>query len=197
MKRFNKTNGMYALLVAVAALIGVTIYGSCSADEDYGDYSSRDELFTLADGIMGRGVEGVIYEWYEIDSGNAVTSQSIYFGTHCFEIEANISWRENKIDANLSPVSCSLAIKNNDFISFNNENISPLPRYVLSYQKTGDIKSLNPTYSELTVEEHVTCYQVQYDSQGHEVGREQVGVQQGMSFRVDITNYVTYRVLCD
>ena len=52
MKRFNKTNGMYALLVAVAAMIGITIYGSCSADEDYGDYSSRDELFTLADGEM-------------------------------------------------------------------------------------------------------------------------------------------------
>ena len=37
MKRFNKTNGMYALLVAVAAMIGITIYGSCSADEDYGN----------------------------------------------------------------------------------------------------------------------------------------------------------------
>ena len=35
MKRFNKTNGMYALLIAVAAMIGITIYGSCSADEDY------------------------------------------------------------------------------------------------------------------------------------------------------------------
>ena len=35
MKRFNKTNGMYALLIAVAAMIGITIYGSCSADEDF------------------------------------------------------------------------------------------------------------------------------------------------------------------
>ena len=34
MKRLNKQNGMYALLVAVAAMIGITIYGSCSADED-------------------------------------------------------------------------------------------------------------------------------------------------------------------
>ena len=47
MKRFNKTKSIYALLIAVAAMIGVTIYGSCSADEDYGDYSSRDELFTI------------------------------------------------------------------------------------------------------------------------------------------------------
>ena len=55
MKRFNKTNGMYALLIAVAAMIGITIYGSCSADEDYDNYSSGDELFTLANGEMGRG----------------------------------------------------------------------------------------------------------------------------------------------
>ena len=48
----NKRESMYALLVAVAVMIGITIYGSCSADEDYGDYSSRDELFTLADGEM-------------------------------------------------------------------------------------------------------------------------------------------------
>ena len=34
MKRLNKLKGMYALLIAVAAMIGVTIYGSCSADED-------------------------------------------------------------------------------------------------------------------------------------------------------------------
>lgn len=52
MKRFNKTNGMYALLIAVATMIGITIYGSCSADEDYDGFSSRDELFTLADGEM-------------------------------------------------------------------------------------------------------------------------------------------------
>ena len=35
MKRFNKTKSIYALLIAVAAMIGVTIYGSCSADEDF------------------------------------------------------------------------------------------------------------------------------------------------------------------
>lgn len=35
MKRLNKLKGMYALLIAVAACIGITIYGSCSADEDF------------------------------------------------------------------------------------------------------------------------------------------------------------------
>lgn len=35
MKKLNKFKGMYALLVAVAACIGITIYGSCSADEDF------------------------------------------------------------------------------------------------------------------------------------------------------------------
>lgn len=55
MKRLNKLKGMYALLIVVAVLIGVTIYGSCSADEDYDGYSSKNELFTLADGEMVRG----------------------------------------------------------------------------------------------------------------------------------------------
>lgn len=71
MKRFNKTNGMYALLVAVATMIGITVYGSCSADEDYGDYSSRDELFTLADGEMSLRSEepGTVYfQGFYIDS---------------------------------------------------------------------------------------------------------------------------------
>jgi len=52
MKRLNKTKGMYALLITVAAVIGITIYGSCSADDDYDNYSSDSELFTLADGEM-------------------------------------------------------------------------------------------------------------------------------------------------
>jgi len=39
----NKRESMYALLVAVAVMIGITIYGSCSADEDYDCYSSKDE----------------------------------------------------------------------------------------------------------------------------------------------------------
>ena len=41
MKRFNKTNGMYALLIAVAAMIGITIYGSCSADEDFWGFDNE------------------------------------------------------------------------------------------------------------------------------------------------------------
>ena len=63
MKKLNKLKGMYALLVVVATMIGITIYGSCSADEDYDNYSSGDELFTLADGIMGRGVESPLEPW--------------------------------------------------------------------------------------------------------------------------------------
>ena len=47
---------MYVLLVAVAACIGMTIYASCSADEDY-DYYSGNELTTRAEREMGRGNE--------------------------------------------------------------------------------------------------------------------------------------------
>ena len=53
----NKLNLMYALLVIVDTCFGFIIYSSCSADEDYDCYSSKDELFTLANRGMGRGVE--------------------------------------------------------------------------------------------------------------------------------------------
>lgn len=53
----NKRESMYALLVAVAAMICITIYFSCSADEDY-DYYSRQELSTRAEREMRSGNEG-------------------------------------------------------------------------------------------------------------------------------------------
>ena len=54
MKRLNKLKGMYALLVAVAAMIGITICGSCSADEDYDFvYHYGQELCTRAEREMG------------------------------------------------------------------------------------------------------------------------------------------------
>lgn len=42
MRIFNKQKGMYALLVAVASMIGITIYGSCSADEDFWGFDANN-----------------------------------------------------------------------------------------------------------------------------------------------------------
>ena len=42
MKRTNKLKRMYALLIAVAACIGITIYGSCSSDEDFWGFDEED-----------------------------------------------------------------------------------------------------------------------------------------------------------
>ncbi|MBR6892794.1 MAG: hypothetical protein IKN15_06110 [Bacteroidaceae bacterium] len=56
--RVNKLKGMYALLVAVAVMIGITIYGSCSADEEFDGYSPQDELYTLADRTTRSEMEG-------------------------------------------------------------------------------------------------------------------------------------------
>lgn len=100
MKRFNKTNGMYALLVAVVALIGITIYGSCSADEDYDGYSSKDELFTLADSIMGRGVEEQIdiapYLW--LAQGEDSCTIGDICGIGSFSITIKFNWGASKAD---------------------------------------------------------------------------------------------------
>ena len=53
----SQTKGMYALLIAVATMVCITIYESCSADEDY-DYYSGNELNTRAEREMGRSGEG-------------------------------------------------------------------------------------------------------------------------------------------
>jgi hypothetical protein len=105
MKRLNRQKGMYALLIAVAALIGVTIYGSCSADEDYDGYSSRDELFSLADGEMNLRTEPQGTVWFYGDSISAghcrVCSLTLYSipNTHYnmsanedYNVELNIDW---------------------------------------------------------------------------------------------------------
>ena len=60
----SQTNSMSALLISVVTMIGIMIYGSCSADEDYDyGYYSVPELNTRADGMMGMGDEGnsIIY----------------------------------------------------------------------------------------------------------------------------------------
>lgn len=61
MKKMYELRGMYALLAAIAAMIGITICGSCSSDEDY-DCHFGQELSTRADGMMrseneGHGIE--------------------------------------------------------------------------------------------------------------------------------------------
>ena len=62
---------MYALLIAVAACIGITIYGSCSADEEY-DYYSGNELSTRAEGMMRMGgeMQDSIFLRYSIRAGS-------------------------------------------------------------------------------------------------------------------------------
>ncbi len=75
---------MYALLVAVAAVIGITIYGSCSADEDYGDYYySSNELGTRAERIMERGNEG---------NGNSLPSVEMIKNNNVVADKMNTAW---------------------------------------------------------------------------------------------------------
>lgn len=83
----KQTKGMYALLIIVAAaVIGNTIYTSCSADEDYDGYSSKDELFTLADGEMNLRSDvggGTIQESFygtPIDAGGDTITDVAFYG---------------------------------------------------------------------------------------------------------------------
>ena len=110
MKRFNKTNGMYALLVAVATMIGITIYGSCSADEDYGDYSSRDELFTLADEEMNLRNEGngtVMFHGFYIDSVGTAIYNHVEF-LEGYHANLTIQW-SNGWAGNMDNPQCQIS----------------------------------------------------------------------------------------
>ena len=54
----KKQNGMYGLLAVIALMLAVTIYASCSSEDDTWDSSSLGELGTMADGTLDRSGEG-------------------------------------------------------------------------------------------------------------------------------------------
>ena len=93
MKRLNKFKGLYALLVVVTTMIGITIYESCSADEDYDDYSGQ-ELSTRAEREMGKSREGQVdigpKLW--LSSGNDSCTIDNVVGIGSFSICMSFSW---------------------------------------------------------------------------------------------------------
>ena len=161
MKRFNKTNGMYALLIAVAAMIGVTIYGSCSADEDYGDYSSRDELFTLADGIMGRGevlpinIHDRIYQTPRV---YVKFRNLIYNINDSCEISFIISTTDG-FSQIMSEVDCTYLQAHPNIVNYLsdtitamtviNENVSFEITFDLTYKKNGHERTVSGVYTDI------------------------------------------------
>ena len=91
----SQTKGMYALLVAVATLIGITIYGSCSADEEYDGYSSGDELFTLADKEMNLRTEPQGTVWFYgdyIDSAGISYKNCQLFNDNLYHANLTFQW---------------------------------------------------------------------------------------------------------
>ena len=92
----NKRESMYALLVAVAVMIGITIYGSCSADEDF-DYYSGHELSTRAEREMGRG-ENIVFHRLILPKGSDNCTVSDIDGLGSFSITLNFSWTDYEAD---------------------------------------------------------------------------------------------------
>ena len=82
----KKFNSMSVLLIAVATNIGITIYASCSADDDYDNYSTGNELLTLADGEMNLRSDvggGTIQESFygtPIDAGGDTITDVAFYG---------------------------------------------------------------------------------------------------------------------
>ena len=127
MKKINEFKGMYALLIAVAAVIGITIYESCSADEDYDNYSSGGELFTLAVGEMGRGENPNLPLYYygiPIDAGGD-TIDNIEITKHV-RPEFYTYWSRGFTGKNnpSGPYSNVYAIHSGAFSSYNIDSVS-------------------------------------------------------------------------
>ena len=117
MKRLNKTKGMYALLIAVAAMIGITIYASCSADDDYDNYSSGNELFTLADGEMSlRSDVGGGIITYVSDSIPVSNKEFKYYGQEGTFSDITLSFNYYIVTNDFNNFSISTFGCNNNYI---------------------------------------------------------------------------------
>ncbi len=193
---------MYALLIAVAAVIGITIYASCSADEDY-DYYSGNELTTRAEREMGRGVEGTITEWYELDAGEATNTFNAQFSDIVtFEIESTVQWTYNNVLNPTNPnvhASCSLNIKNVPTVHIATPSGTlELPQYVIGCGQTTYQPYLSQTYSYIVVDHYtITCYYIEYNSDGTEASRTEIGTTSHTTYSVNITDKVHYHHVDD
>ena len=195
----SQTNSMSALLISVVTMIGIMVYGSCSADEDYGDYYyTGNELSTRAEREMGRGVEGTITEWYELDGGNVMTTFNAQFselGT--VEVESYIEWSANNVVNQTSPyvhASCSLGIKNVDKVHVATPSGTlELPLYRLVSEQTTFLPHLSQTYSYIEVDHNaINCYRIEYNSNGTEASRTYIGTTSNITYSINITDKVTY-----
>ena len=161
MKRFNKTNGMYALLIAVAAMIGITIYGSCSADEDYDGYSSKDELFTLADGEMNLRTEGVNNRLYASPTCASIplcfkpqnnSNDSTLFIYDTCNITINFSCNDNYTNPHIESIDCPfdiIGVYNEQFITWYYYNLTKAVHFKVSAKIEREIN--NTIYSSVAL----------------------------------------------
>ena len=175
MKRFNKTNGMYALLIAVAAMIGITIYGSCSADEDYDNYSSGDELFTLADGEMNLRTENQGTIWFHgfyIDSAGIATYDHALFVSG-YHANITIQWSRGWT-GNLDNPKCQISTQVTSIHEAGSEfsttdlNFDDFPyHYEMSfstYDSSCEWKSDDKLQIKLIFSGHIKCYYLRPDN---------------------------------
>jgi len=158
----KKDKKMYALLVVVTAMIGITIYESCSADEDYDGYSSKNELFTLADEIMGRGGENGSFPWIgdTIESGHHSDSNIDLY--HGFVANIDIEWQTgytgNQILSH-SSVNVTVTPNNNTTFTF----LETIDEYRYEHKVfydgvSGDWNYPNILSINIRMHDMITCY---------------------------------------
>ena len=82
----QKHNGMHSLLAVIALMLAVTIYASCSSDDDAWDSSSLGELGTMAKGTRAASGESAtkdsIHTVFVTIGGYSVIAGSTTFRAH-------------------------------------------------------------------------------------------------------------------
>ncbi len=174
----NKRESMYALLVAVAAVIGITIYGSCSADEDF-DYYSGHELSTRAEREMGRG-ENIVFHRLILPKGSDNCTVSDIDGLGSFSITLNFSWKDSEADNAVASATVD-QIENKDTSVYKRISCQESPCVHLKRRSIAYPDSTSSfEYSPLIQGEKII-----YNSYGDSIGKELINVY--VQFNLDVT----------
>lgn len=190
MKTKQTTNGMYALLVVVAAFLATGIYFACSADDDWeGD---PEYLMTHAPMMTRAGVEGGdggTGESLEVNAGSGSHTQTIDTSDD-FTATVTISWEKGIASTTTltSENSISDSVVYNswgDTLFYCINYYFPNYNYIRNVEK--DISAPNGVRVTYSKQLYVT-YQIYHYSSQHELDHVETVTNKSITFTVDASN---------
>lgn len=188
MRRTNKLKGMYALLIAVATMIGVTIYASCSADEDY-DYYSGNELSTRAEGMMRMGgeMQDSIFLRYSIRAGSYDHERQLEDPANT-TINFHMSWATNA-HASLTPIDTSFTLEAIPTIKIS--GTFEVPKYVIECRFINGIdRQIDAGEKKFVATIQAQYREIHYNDYGIPIDTATSYLTSSTYINVDVSEYV-------